>query len=185
MIVLKKGKIFTKRHIVVATLAVMMAAAVWLNMRFSTLPSDDLQQDENTDFSNGQFLSGDTEGAAIQVSSGVSYIRQARSERNIAREDSVNNLKNTIEASDLDEKSKKDALQSVVSLTENAQKETDIETVIKSKGFDDALVMISDDNVTVIVPSEGLLASQTLQIQDAVASQIKIDLEKIKIICVK
>jgi hypothetical protein len=45
--------------------------------------------------------------------------------------------------------------------------------------------MISENGVTVIVPSNDLLTSETLQIQDAVTSQIKIDLEKIKIIAVK
>ena len=57
--------------------------------------------------------------------------------------------------------------------------------MIKSKGFSDVMVMISEESVSIIVPSEGLLASETLQIQDAVRSQISVDLEKIKIITVK
>ena len=60
-----------------------------------------------------------------------------------------------------------------------------METVIKLKGFEDALAILSEETVTVIVPAESLLTSQTLQIQDAVISQKQIDLEKIKIIAVK
>ena len=69
--------------------------------------------------------------------------------------------------------------------TKRITDETTIETVVKAKGFEDALVMISDESVTVIVPKDQLLTSETLQIQDAVTSQIKIDLEKIKIITLK
>ena len=61
-------------------------------------------------------------------------------------------------------------------------KEANIETIIKAKGIADALVIIADNSVTVMVHSEKLLQSQTLQIQDAVVSQTGMDLEKIKII---
>lgn len=182
---MKKGKVFTKKHIVVTTLAVLMAVAVWLNMKFSAVPQGDETESDVGNLSNGQYLSDENLGNAVQVSNGVSYIMQARADRNKTREESLSNLNGTLENSDLAEKDKKDALQTVTKLSSNAQKEIDIETVIKAKGFEDALVMVADDSVTVIVPSEGLLPSQTLQIQDAVTGVIDIDLEKIKIISVK
>jgi stage III sporulation protein AH len=70
-------------------------------------------------------------------------------------------------------------------IADTSNKESAIETIIKAKGFKEALVIISDESVTVIVPVESLLPSETLQIQDAVTSQIDTELEKIKIITVK
>lgn len=185
MIVLKKGKVFSKKHIVVATLAICLAAAVWLNMRFSTLPTKDTDETNGGSLEQGQYLSDETPGTAVQVSTGVTYIKQARAERDTTRETAVSDIKTTVEKTDTDDKTKKEALQTVAKITENAQKEVNVETVIKAKGFEDALVMIADDSVTVIVPTDSLLGSQTLQIQDAVTSQMDIDLEKIKIISVK
>ena len=77
---------------------------------------------------------------------------------------------------------KKNAVTQLSAMTDNISKETNIETIIKAKGFADALVIISDESVTVMVQSESLLQSQTLQIQDAVVSQTGVELEKIKII---
>ncbi len=185
VIYMKKGKVFSKRHIVVATLAVLLAGAVWLNMRYSQLPVDSGSPGDTNSVGENKYLSGDDTGTAVQVSAGVSYIREARAERNLNKENSIKDITAAIEKADVDDKSKKNALDTIALLNKNAKTEIDIETVIKAKGFDDALVMIADDSVTVIVPSEGLLGSQSLQIQDAVTSQIKIDLEKIKIISVK
>ncbi len=182
---MKKGKVFGKRHIVTASLVLCLAAAVWLNMRFSSLDGDNLAPEANGNLGDGQYISDENLGVAVQTSAGVDKIKNSRTERNQTREKSLNDLKSISESNDADDEAKSNALQSYTKLSEWSQNEVAIETVIKSKGFDDALAIISEESVTVIVPSEGLLTSQTLQIQDAVTSQIKIDLEKIKIITVK
>ena len=87
--------------------------------------------------------------------------------------------------SSADSKTKEEALKGLNLIAEQVNAEASMETVIKLKGFEDALAILSEETVTVIVPAESLLTSQTLQIQDAVISQKQIDLEKIKIIAVK
>ena len=80
---------------------------------------------------------------------------------------------------------KKQSLSELTAIADNATKEKSIETVLKAKGFNDCLAVISSDSVSVIVKKDKLLQSETLQIQDAVKSQVDIELEKIKIITVK
>ena len=60
-----------------------------------------------------------------------------------------------------------------------------IETLLKAKGFEKAVAVLSDDNASVIVKSEGVTTQQTLQIQDIVTAQTQIPLSNIKIITIK
>ncbi len=179
---MKKGKIFSKRHIVTATLVLMLAAAVWLNMRFSSF--DTVTEDSNKLGAN-EYIDKGNIGEAVQTSGAVDKVATSRNQRNKDRTDTVKALTEIVNNSSVSEQDKKSALEGLQKIADNVSAESSIETVIKAKGFDDALVIVSDEAVTVIVPSNTLLTSQTLQIQDAVTSQIKIDLEKIKIISVK
>ena len=65
------------------------------------------------------------------------------------------------------------------------ESEVNIEALLKAKGFDEALAVISDTGISVIVRSEGLTSAQTLQIQDIVTSETNIQLSNIKIIPIK
>ncbi len=179
---MKKGKVLSKKHIVTATLVVCLAAAVWLNMKFSTFET----------VTGGESLSDkqyyDTNsvlGQAVQTSGAVDKIATSRTERDSKRNSTVQQYTEIVNDSSAEEEAKKQALDALGEIAENIVDESSIETVIKAKGFSEALVVISDESVTVIVPSDGLLTSETLQIQDAVTAQIEIDLEKIKIIAVK
>ena len=55
----------------------------------------------------------------------------------------------------------------------------------KAKGFEKTVAVIGDNNVSVIVKSDGLTTAQTLQIQDIITSETKIPLGNIKIVAVK
>ena len=183
---MKKGKVFGKRQIVMSLLVVCLAAAVWLNMRFSSLENGVLEQSDNSSsLSDNQFLSDSNLGVAVQTSAAADEIRNSREQRNTVRQRMLDDLKALLDSVDADETSKKETLKRYTEISDWSQKEVAAETVIKAKGYEDALVMISEENVTVIVAADTLLTSQTLQIQDAVTSQIAVDLEKIKIITVK
>ena len=182
---MKKGKIFGKRQIVTAALVLCLAAAVWLNMKYSSFDIS-ASSDTPTDLGGTQYLNNNSIlGEAVQTSGGVSYINTAKNERNSNRKKTIEELTSIVNNSTAEADAKNNALKNISFIGECIEKESAIETIIKAKGFDDVLTIISDESVTVIVPKESLLTSESLQIQDAVMSQIKIDLEKIKIITVK
>ena len=62
---------------------------------------------------------------------------------------------------------------------ENEQK---LENLIKAKGFDEVLVIIGDDQISVIVQTEGLTGNQAAIIKDLVVSQMNVSSSAIKII---
>ena len=179
-----KGKVFSKRHIVTSVLVVCLAAAVWLNMKYSSFDNNVIGANKNS--SDTEFIDKDSNlGQAVQTGTGVDKIATARQERNDNRSKTVADLTKVVNNSSADSKAKDEALKGLNLIAEQVNAEASMETVIKLKGFEDALAIISTESVTVIVPAENLLTSQTLQIQDAVISQKPIDLEKIKIIAVK
>ncbi len=179
-----KGKVFSKRHIVTSVLVVCLAAAVWLNMKYSSFDNNNLGANNNS--SDTEYFDKDSNlGQAVQTGTGVDKIATARLERNNNRSKTIADLTEVVNNSSADSKAKEEALKGLNLIAEQVNAEASMETVIKLKGFEDALAIVSDEAVTVIVPAENLLTSQTLQIQDAVISQKAIDLEKIKIIAVK
>lgn len=182
---MKKGKVFSKRHIVTAVLTLCLIAAVWLNMEFSTF---DYVTPNNTDSGSSEQQYFDTNsvlGEAVQTAGSVDKINSARNEREASRGKIIDEIKSIINDGAIENSDKADALNKLNTIVDLSVKESNIETLLKSKGFNDALVVMTEDSVSVIIPSEGLLTSETLQIQDAVRSQIQLDLEKIKIITVK
>ena len=84
-----------------------------------------------------------------------------------------------------DSAAKTAAASEAAKIAKNVELENAAETLIKAKGFSDCVVIIADDTASVIVKSDGLLASETVQINDIITSQAKISLENIKIIEVK
>ena len=84
-----------------------------------------------------------------------------------------------------DSAAKEKAVEKAADIALRMDKETSIENLLKAKGFADVVVMIGDSDVNVVVKGDELISSQTMQIQDAVLSQSKVDLNNIKIVAVK
>ena len=179
---MKKGKVFGRKQLVLAGLVLCLGAAVWINMRFA--PNGDVA---GNGLGNSDYVADGNNnlGEAIQTGAKVSSIEKSKFELKATRDELVKTLNVTIDKAGQEDSVKKSAVDQLSKLTENINKEAAIETIIKSKGFTDVLVIIAEDSTTVMVGAEELLQSQTLQIQDAVVSQTGASLDKIKIITVK
>lgn len=68
-----------------------------------------------------------------------------------------------------------------LSLVKQMEKELVIEGLIKAKGFEDAIVTISDANVNAIVKSSELKSTEVAQIVSVIQTQLGTDLENIKV----
>ena len=60
--------------------------------------------------------------------------------------------------------------------------ESNIETLIVAKGFEECVAVISDGSVSIVVKSEGLLPAQISQINEIVYEQSGISPTNVKII---
>ena len=186
---MKKGTIVGKRQIVLAVLILALAAAVWLNMKYSAANGGfNIAGTDNSSKVLGgtQYVNEDMQNeSAVETSAKNDYFESARADRTASREDAADLLKDTINNVSLDAATKQAAVESLAVIAKRIENEASIESLIKAKGFPDAVAIIGDEGITVIVKCDELLSSETLQIQDIVTAQTGLTLEKIKIVTVK
>lgn len=173
---MKKGKIIGKKHIALAVMVLALGTAVWLNMKFSS----------EKYLGEAKYVSTSS-GDAVQTAAKAEedYFESAKKEREQARKEATELIEETLKSSTLTDADKQNALNSTKELAARIENESNIETLLKAKGFEKAVVVISEKNVNIVVKSDGLTTAQTLQIQDIVTEETKIPLGNIKIITVK
>lgn len=174
---MKKGKVLGKGQIAVVLMVVALGAAVWLNTKYLPASSDKY-------LGEASYVSNTDEGEAVETAAKAEsdYFTTAKKERETARTEASETIEETLKSSKLSDSDKASALAKLEEIADRTESESNAETLLKAKGFDKALVIISDGGVSVIVSSEGLTSAQTLQIQDIVTNETGIDLSNIKII---
>ncbi len=176
---MKKGKVLGKGQLTVAVMLVALGAAIWLNAKY--LPSDTKYLGE------ASYVGNTTEQDAVQTSAkGESkkedYFTKAKEDREKARKEACETIEETIKNDKLTDADKKSALAKIEEIGARIESESNIETLLKAKGFEKALAIMTDTGISVVVKSEGLTSAQTMQIQDIITEQTTITLENIKII---
>lgn len=79
----------------------------------------------------------------------------------------------------LTQAAKQEAIDNMLVMTQNAQKETDAEMLLEAKGYSETVVSISDDSVDVMIGAVSLNDTQTAQIMDIVQRKTDISPDKI------
>lgn len=175
---MKKGKVLGKKQLILAVMVVALGAAVWFNMRYSNSNTKYLGQAEYVD--NGE------SGEALETSGGVTdYFTASRDERDKSRKSAQEDITEAIKNAGGDSAALSAASEMSAKLAARQAAEANIEALLKAKGFADALAIIGDNDVNVVVRSDTLTAQQTIQIQDIAAAQSGYSLDKIKILTVK
>ena len=134
----------------------------------------------NTDESGATVIEQEVPGEAIFTSaSGVSTLAGAKLLKEQTRAQNKESLMEIIQNADLTEEAKKDAVSSMITLTETAQKESDAQMLLEAKGFTQTVVSISGDSADVMVGATNLTEAQTAQIIDIVQRKTNISAENI------
>lgn len=180
---MKKGKVFGKTQVAVTVMLAALGAAIWLNMKYS--PADGKYLGE------ASYVSGSgSENSAVQTAAKAEaetedYFTKVKKERESARKETAETVEETLKGGKLTEEDKKSALARLDEIAKRAESESNIEALLKAKGFEKAVAVIGDKGISVIIGSDGLTSAQTLQIQDIVTAETNIALSDIKIVPVK
>ena len=190
-----------KRGAVYGVIALMLVVAAYLNWSYVRTP-DDLtvanqvsgQSNTTTDITSTTTQNGEeavttqveasSDTSSATVVSSTDYFAQSRLSREQARDEAISILKETVENDKSDEKSKTEASDKISALAENSVQEARVESLIKAKGYVEAVVFIGDDSVNVIVqpPEGGLQSTDASKIRDIVVSETNMGADKIKIV---
>ncbi|MFZ5966265.1 MAG: SpoIIIAH-like family protein [Bacillota bacterium] len=110
------------------------------------------------------------------------YFIEARLNTSIERERMVSMLNEIIDNDNTDDENRKEANNAKMRLIDIMNKEKIVENLIKAKGFEDALVFITENSVNVIVETEKLTDSDVAKILDIVTRETKVPLLNVKIL---
>lgn len=110
------------------------------------------------------------------------YFAQAKMEREVTRGKSADSLKAITEDKNASKETKVKAYDQMMQITTMNEREMRIETLIKEKGFSDAMAIFGDDgSVDIAIKTPSLTSSQTAQVADIVSRQAKLSIDKIHI----
>lgn len=160
-----------RRHIVLASLVVALALAIFLNYKFSNTTSN---------------LGDATYVANQSVSATKSdFFATARLQRSQNRDTAEQLIKTVTGSSSATATERKTANDNINQIAKDINTEGQIETLIKAKGFAECVCLINDGTASIVVKpktSNSLSANDSAQILDIVITQTKFSKNSIKII---
>ena len=202
-------RIFKKNQIIIAALAVMIAAAGYLNYSGRLFNKTDKTVETNSELASKELLdiseedlavAGDIEsqdsdadagkdgkvegtpGEAVLTNGEASaVVAEAKVTREQVRAKNKETLQQVIDNDKLSEAQKKDAVAQMVSMTELTEKEAAAETLLASKGFSEAVVSLSEESADVVVNAKELSDANRAQIEDIVTRKTGVSAENIVI----
>lgn len=176
----KKGR----RNLIIALSVLVIGAAVYLNYLYFFDNNDKLGYGDNnpSDSENaGQNTNGDGNGDATDLT--AAYFASAILNRQQARDEAIEVLQAVVGSESALEETKAEALDEISRIALDIEKESNIETLVKAKGFSECVAVLGDDSVSVIVrQDEELLQNQIAQIKEIVYEETGLLPTAVKII---
>lgn len=176
-------KLTKKGVIALAALVVLLAGAIWLNIRLNN--ADRAEQNENADgtAAPGNAAEAGTNASTVGGSANIysSYFSSFRDERNLVRAQEIEYLRMILEEDESDAETVLNAKDRLMELVSNMEKEFAIESQIRAKGFLDAAVTLRSDAISVIIDGESLSDEEVARILDIVQTETGAEASKIKI----
>lgn len=163
-------KINTK-HLVVICAVLLIGCAVVLNwLLYSENPVDD-GKDLAINLKDVDFTDTLTQQAQQASGAQTDYFAAASLDRQKARDEALEVLKAVAESESALPEAIEAALSDISAIADAIACEANIESLVKAKGFEDCIAVISDNGASVIVKSDTLTASEIAQIKEIVYEQ--------------
>ena len=124
-----------------------------------------------------------TPGEAVLTNgqSVAEYIADVQLSREQVRAKNQATLLEIINNENIAEEQKQDAINRMVALTANAEKENAAETLLKAKGFVNPVVSVMDNQVEVVINASSLTDAERAQIEDIVKRKTEMSADNIVI----
>lgn len=166
-----------KRGAVYGVIALLLCTAAYLNWSYVDAP-EELLAAQQTDADTA----AQTDAAADTPES--DYFASSRLTRTQARDEAVSTLKELSESGTADQTAKEEAAAQISALADDTVAEANIESLIRAKGYEDAVVMLGGGSANIVVapPDGGLQAEDVAVIRDIVLSETGMTAGQIKIV---
>lgn len=186
-----------KRHFILAALVLALGAAVYLNWQFSEnkeLTSTNILSSAK-ELGQAQFVNNTPKEDSNNIKENKpeddskekkeesnDYFSKAKTARQKARSEATDTIKEILDDAKSTEETKSEAIKQAAFIAKTIEQETNIENLIKAKGFEECLTFIQNDECSVVVKGEPLNETTAISIKDIVCGQGGITPDKIKIV---
>lgn len=196
------------RRVTALTLAAALVVAVYLNWQYArtgaeleteavnvsasvaeeaSAPITDGLMTEAEAVSSTNKNYGEAQLVSVSNDSGSKFFEEARLKREKAHDAALDTIQKTLKSASLSADEKKSYAQELTGNLENLNAETEIETLVKAKGFADCLCFLQADraDLTVMTSGDALTAAQVAQIRDIILSKSSVTAQNITVVEVK
>ena len=162
----------------VASIAIIVAAG-YVNIRFASVPTlDDTDGIKaSVEDINAGLLENEEETATEDDYFALSVINRQR-----VRDEALEILLDLTNSDMTDAEAKADAYSEMTRMANEITSEANIESLVKAKGFNNCVAVVSKDDVNVVVESEGLTINEVAQIKEIVYIECGVHPDNVKII---
>ena len=172
-------KRFGLRNIVIVLSVLLIGAAVYVNW---SMFGGDQGTGDLSGAGGGSNLVGNNNAGNDNVNANggqnsnetVDFFAASQIERQRARDEAIEVLQSVVDDATALESAKQQALADIAAIAANIETEANIESLIKAKGFEECVAVISGDKANIVVKSEGLKPNQLSQILEIVYLQADI-----------
>ena len=154
------------RNLVVICAVLLIGAAVGVNYIMYSDPSNGPAGDVDIDLDNT-----DIQDTLDQDENTSNYFAQTALSRQQARDEALEVLQAVATNTSALPEAVDAALADIAQIAADIDNESKIETLVRAKGFEECIAVINDGSATVIVKTDGLLASEVAQINEIVYNQ--------------
>lgn len=113
------------------------------------------------------------------------YFTAAKRERDNGRSEAAEMLEKIAQDEEATADSKADAREKIKEAAENVKTEGEVESLIKSKGYDDCIVIIDDSEIRIVVSGDEMDEEKAAQIKNIVTSKTDFKASQIVLSCHK
>lgn len=172
-----------KRNIIIVTVLLFVCAAVYLNWSYNN--SWGRADEAMVEAEDEAMAAAAAEGAAAEEA--FDYFAEARLTRQTSRDEALSLLQTAAASESASQETIDGAMDAIAAMAQWSMQETQIENLLLAKDFDDCVVYMSDDSVTVAVPApmEGLSEAAVARITETITAETDYDATQLRVIEIK
>lgn len=181
-------KFFQRKQIVVLSLVLMLVIAGYLQISYNSqfAVEDPAQSGDAVYVDNQEVTTGETaENAQEAVTASKetnNYFAQTKMDRENTRGEDIETIKSITSDQLTSKEAKAKAQEKMLQIVEINQKEANIESLIKGKGFSDAIAMFADDgSIDILVKAPAISKADVAKIADIAVRQGNVPFDKVVI----
>lgn len=172
-----------KRNIIIVTVLLFVCAAVYLNWSYNNSWG---RADEAMVEAEDAAMAA-ANAAAAEAEEAFDYFAEARLTRQTSRDEALSLLQTAAASESASQETIDGAMDAIAAMAQWSMQETQIENLLIAKDFDDCVVYMSDDSVTVAVPApvEGLSDAAVARITETITAETDYDATQLRVIEIK